>query len=206
MSNARLFVKKSTRRRYSGGSMPNGTHSASHAAPASQTGHTGRWSDGGLTPAEAAIAPDEFVERRHLAARQDVGAARRRRRFAAQPEPLDEVVDVREVVEDLAGPERHEPPPRDAPEQLEQPAVAGAVDPARPGDDQFHARSRAAVASRGARLRASSADNRRRAAAARPRRPADVRRRRGRRRCCSAPRGARPPPRRRRQARRPPSR
>ena len=47
MSNARLFVKKSTRRRYSGGSMPSGTQTASHTAPATQTGHTGRRSDGG---------------------------------------------------------------------------------------------------------------------------------------------------------------
>src|SRR6266704_1387908 len=34
MSNARLFVKKSTRRRYNGGSIPNGVHTASHTAPA----------------------------------------------------------------------------------------------------------------------------------------------------------------------------
>jgi hypothetical protein len=42
MSNARLFVKKSTRRRKIGGSIPNGTHTASQIAPAIQNGQTGK--------------------------------------------------------------------------------------------------------------------------------------------------------------------
>ena len=36
--------------------MPNGTQTASHAAPAIQNGQTGRWSDGGRTPAASAIS------------------------------------------------------------------------------------------------------------------------------------------------------
>ena len=137
MSNARLFVKKSTRRRYSGGSMPSGAHTASHAAPASHTGQTGRCSDGGWHAGGRRDPAHELVERRHLAPGQDVGPPRRRRHLAAEPEPLDQVVDVGQMVEDLARPERDEPAPRDAPEQLQQPAVAGAVDAARPGDHQF---------------------------------------------------------------------
>ena len=42
MSNARLFVKKSTRLRYIGGSMPKGAQMASQTAPAVQKGQTGR--------------------------------------------------------------------------------------------------------------------------------------------------------------------
>jgi hypothetical protein len=56
MSKARLLVKKSTRRRYSGGSRPNGEQIASQIAPAVQTGHTGRCRLGTATPAPSATS------------------------------------------------------------------------------------------------------------------------------------------------------
>ena len=42
----------------------------------------------------------QLVQRRHLAAGEDVGAAGRGRHLAAQPEPLDQVVDVGQVIVD----------------------------------------------------------------------------------------------------------
>ena len=53
----------------------------------------------------------QLVQRRHLPAREDVGPAGGGRHFAAQPEALDEIVDVRQVIEDPAVAEDDEPAP-----------------------------------------------------------------------------------------------
>src|SRR5260221_3861819 len=59
----------------------------------------------------------ELVERRHLPAGEDVRAAGGSRHLATQAEALDEVVDVRPVIEDLSVAENDELPARDAPEK-----------------------------------------------------------------------------------------
>ena len=60
---------------------------------------------GGGTPASSAIDRDELVQRRHFPAGEDVGPAGGRRHLAAQPEALDQIVDVGQMVEDPAGAE-----------------------------------------------------------------------------------------------------
>jgi len=45
---------------------------------------------------------DQLVQRRHLSSGEDVGAIRRRGLLAAEPEAFDEIVDVGEMVIDLA--------------------------------------------------------------------------------------------------------
>ncbi len=72
--------------------------------------------------------PYELVECRDFASRENVRPVGRGRHFPAQPESLDEVVDVRQMIEDVSGPEHDKTPPRHAPEELEQAAIAGAVD------------------------------------------------------------------------------
>ena len=126
--------------------MPNGAHSASHAAPASQKGQTGRCSDGGANAGLARDQRGQLVQRRHLGAGEDVGAARGARHLAAQAEALDEVVDVRQVVEDPAVAENDESSSRDAAEQLQQAAIAGTIDAARARDDHLDAGARGRVA------------------------------------------------------------
>ena len=59
--------------------------------------------------------------------------------FAAQAKALDEVVDVGQMVEDVAATQRHPSPPRDAAKQLQQPTVARAVDAGRPHDRHLDA-------------------------------------------------------------------
>ena len=123
--------------------MPNGAQTASHTAPAIQNGHTGRCRRGGGTPATSAISADQLVQRRHLAAGEDVGAAGRGRMLAAQPEALDEIVDVGEMVVDLAAPEHRKPAARHAAKQLQQPPIAGAVDAASAARSSPRCRARA---------------------------------------------------------------
>ena len=81
----------------------------------------------------------QLVERRHLAPCEDVGSARGGRHGAGQAEAFDQIVDVRQMVEDLAVAEDDESPAGHAAEQLEQPAVAGPVDAGGPHDDQLRA-------------------------------------------------------------------
>ena len=126
--------------------MPSGPQTASHAAPAIQNGHTGRCRRGAGTPATLATMRDQLVQRRDLAAGQDVGAVRGRRVLAAQPKAFDEIVDVGQMVVDLAAAERDPAAPRDAAKQLQQPAIAGTVDAAGPRDRDLDAEPRARFA------------------------------------------------------------
>ena len=54
------------------------------------------------TPATLGDERDQLVQRRDLAARQDVGPIRGGRVLAAQPKPFHEIVDVGQMVVDLA--------------------------------------------------------------------------------------------------------
>ena len=105
--------------------MPNGATDGLQPRRASQTGHTGRRRRGGwharhlgnasLTSSSSVVTsppPRMYVRPAACAT------------VAAQPEARDEIVDVREVIEDLARPEHDEPPRRDLPEDLEQPPIA----------------------------------------------------------------------------------
>ncbi len=159
--------------------------------PAIQNGHTGRCQAIGCTPACCRNPRDELVERRDLAAGKNIRPARRGRHFAAQPEALDQIVDVRQVIVDAAGAEDHESATRDAAKELEQPPIAGPVDARRPRDDDFDAGVGRRLRARCARLRAWSPDRRRPAGAAHPRWPADARRRHARPPCCSGRRAGR---------------
>ncbi len=67
---------------------------------------------------------------------------------AGQTEPFDQIVDVRQMVEDLAVAEDDESPSGDAAEQLEQPPVARPVDAGGPHDDQLDADAAAASRAR----------------------------------------------------------
>ena len=89
--------------------MPNGTQIASHTAPAIQNGQTGRCIDGGRTPATSAISAMSSFERRDLAAGEDVGAAGGGGMLAAQPEAFDQIVNVGEMVVDLAASQDRKP-------------------------------------------------------------------------------------------------
>ena len=71
MSNARLLVKKSTRRRKIGGSMPNGAQIASQTAPAVQNGQTGKCRVGGAHAGDVGHQRDQRVQRRHFSARRE---------------------------------------------------------------------------------------------------------------------------------------
>src|SRR4051794_4423893 len=84
----------------------------------------------------------ELVQCRHLAAGQYVSSSRGSRHFPAQPEPLDEIVDVGEVIKDVAAAEDHEPPSRDPSKELQQPTIPGAVNPRRSGDHDLNSSSR----------------------------------------------------------------
>ena len=133
----------------------------------------------------------QFVQRRHLAPREDVGAPGGGRHGAGQPKALDQIVDVRHMVEVLAVAEDHESPAGDSAEQLEQTPVSWPVDAGRPRDDQLDAMRGGGLARPAARPRVSSPDRCRRGGGARPRWPAGARCRRGRPPCCSARPGAR---------------
>ena len=61
------------------------------------------------------------------------------RMLAAQPKPLDEIVDVGEMVVDLAAAQHRKPAARDAAKQLQQPAIARAVDAGGPDDRHLDA-------------------------------------------------------------------
>ena len=63
---------------------------------------------------------------------------------AAQAKAFDEIVDVREVIEDPPVAENDEPAAGDAAKQLEQPAIAGTVDARGPRDHDLDAGPRAA--------------------------------------------------------------
>jgi len=81
---------------------------------------------------------DQLIERRHFTAGEDVGATGRGRRLATQPEALDQIVDVRQVIVNASGAKHDEPPPRHATEQLQQPPIARTVNAGRPRDHHFH--------------------------------------------------------------------
>ncbi len=51
---------------------------------------------------------------------------------AAQTETVDQILDERQMVIDLAGAERDPAPPRDTAEQFEQPPIARPVNPGGP--------------------------------------------------------------------------
>ena len=57
----------------------------------------------------------------------------------AQAEPVHEVVDVGQMVPDVAAAEDDEAAPRDAAKELQQPPIAGAVDPGRPHHHELDA-------------------------------------------------------------------
>ena len=199
MSNARLFVKNSTRRRRWAARcraerIPLRTRRRppETAIPASAAAAAER-------PATCATVATSWFNVGASAPREDVSAVRGGGCFSAQPEPFDEIVDVREMVIDLARCRASPSAPDDAAKQLQQSPVARAVDAGWPGDGDLDARARPGLPRQLARLRASSPDRCRRAGAAHPRSPADARCRRGRRPCCSGPRAGRPrapPPRR----------
>ena len=65
---------------------------------------------------------------------------------AAQAEPVDEVVDERQMVIDFPVAERDPAAARDAPKELQQPAIAGTVDARGPHDRDLDAEARAGVA------------------------------------------------------------
>ena len=89
----------------------------------------------------------QLVEGRDLSARQDVRPVCGSRHFAAQPEAFDEVIDVRQMIKDVPRAQHHKSPPRNAPEQLQQPAIAWAVDARRTRDRDRHPRTRRRIAS-----------------------------------------------------------
>ena len=107
MSNARLFVKKSTRRRYSGGAMPK-RRAQGLAQRARNPDRPDRELQRGR-PNARFFGDDgnQLVQCGDLAACQDVGSIGRGRHFAAQPEPFDEVVDVRQMIKDVSRPKHH---------------------------------------------------------------------------------------------------
>src|SRR6185295_11636760 len=75
-----------------------------------------------------------------LASREDVRAAGGGGMLSAQPEALDQIVNVGEMVVDFSAPQDRKPADHVS-KQLEQPPIAGSVDAARPGDRQLHAAS-----------------------------------------------------------------
>ena len=79
----------------------------------------------------------QLVERRHFTAGEDVGAIRRTRMRAAQPEPVHEIVNVRKMVIDVACTERDPAASGDTAEQLQQPAIARTVNAGRAHDGQL---------------------------------------------------------------------
>src|SRR5262249_33836099 len=89
--------------------------------------------------------PHQLVQRRHFPARENVGAVRRRRVGAAQPEAFHEIVDERQMVIDLARTERHPPVPCDAAKQPQQPSIAGTINAGRPHDGDLDAPLRAGL-------------------------------------------------------------
>ena len=80
---------------------------------------------------------------------ENVGAAGGGGHCGAEAKALDKIVDVSEVVEDLAVAKNHETAMRDTAKQLEQAAIAGTVDARGSRDDDFDA----GAARRGARNR-----------------------------------------------------
>jgi hypothetical protein len=79
----------------------------------------------------------QLVQRRHLAAGEDVGAAGCGGNGAAQTEALDQVVDIGQVIEDAAVAEDDEAAAGDAAEEFQQAAVARSVDARRPRDNDL---------------------------------------------------------------------
>jgi hypothetical protein len=79
----------------------------------------------------------DLVERGDLAAREDVRAAGGSRRLTAQPEPVNQIVNVGEMVVDLPVSQDRKATEHVS-KQLEQTPIAGPIDAARPGDHQLH--------------------------------------------------------------------
>src|SRR5215831_9116847 len=61
--------------------------------------------------------------------------------LAAETEPLDQIVDVGEMVIDFAAAQDRKPSSRHSAKQLQQPAIAGPVDAARTDDRDFDAQA-----------------------------------------------------------------
>ena len=129
----RLFVQKSTRRRWRGGSSPRGTQIASTTSPAHWRGAAGTWKGrtrppvwrrdqrGRARPATRSAAPQ-------IRKASPTASGRSR----ASRKPVHEVVDVHGVVERPAAAHHRVAPARDRAKELEQARLAGAVDGARP--------------------------------------------------------------------------
>ncbi len=98
-----------------------------------------------MTPATSGDQLHQLVQRRHFTAGEDVGAIGGRGVLAAEPKPFDEIVNVGEMVVDFAASQHRKPAARDAAKQLQQPAIAGSVDAARPDDRHFDAEALAGL-------------------------------------------------------------
>ena len=81
----------------------------------------------------------EVVQRGHFTACQDVRPAGSGRRLAAPAEPLDEIVDVGEVIVDPPAAEDDEPATRDSAEQFQQSPITWPVDARGTRDDDLEA-------------------------------------------------------------------
>ena len=119
--------------------MRSGPQIASQRAPATQNGHTGRCQAIGFTPADCRNPRHQLIERRDFAAGKNIRPPCRRGDFAAQPKPIDEVVDVRQVIVNLTGTENHETATGDAAKEFQEAPIAWPVDASRTRDDNFDA-------------------------------------------------------------------
>src|SRR4051812_44324255 len=81
----------------------------------------------------------QTIQRRHFVSRQDVGPSRPPGPPRTEKESREKIVDVRQVIEDLARAKNDEPSSRDASKQLQQTAIAGAVNAGGSRDHHFHA-------------------------------------------------------------------
>ena len=106
----------------------------SHTAPASHTGHTGKCTAGGLTPSSPCDQRHQLIERRVFGTGEQIRAARGRGHRRAQPQAGHQIVDVGEVIEDLAAPEHRKTSAGDAAKHLQEARVAGPIDANRPRD------------------------------------------------------------------------
>ena len=165
--------------------------SPSHTAPASHTGHTGKCTAGGLTPSSRAISATSSlsVVYRGPASRYVRPAAAGT--VAHSRRPAHEIVDVGEVIEDLAAPEHGKASAGDAAKHLQEARVARPIDANRPRDHDVEPAAAAELRGEPLGVELGALIDVARERTARPRLPAATRRGRGRRRCCSAPRAGR---------------
>ena len=76
----------------------------------------------------------QLLQRRDLGPGKDVGPIGGRRMLAAEAEAFDEIVDVGQVIVDVAATEHRESAASDAPKQLQQSPIARTVDARGPDD------------------------------------------------------------------------